>query len=215
MWFLVGALLACFALSANSQNYTMSFDDGNFNVSWTHNRTTEELEFEVLVNATGYVSFGFTFTPEDMQNYSIVVGGTNSSGHNYFNSYHTSGLRKPTLDADPQIYTLDSAAEENGTTTLRFRRPLETSDSRDIQFNETTRVFLVWAYHKNSDADNVLMYHTNRNYTEEAVQVVFPPLEMTSTPPAPMTRDRPTAGSSSVQVVVGGFALSVLATLMF
>ena len=89
------------------------------------------------------------------------------------------------------------------------------SKSLIFTLQETTRVFLVWAYHKNSDADNVLMYHTNRNYTEEAVQVVFPPLEMTSTPPAPMTRDRPTAGSSAVQVVVGGFALSVLATLMF
>ena len=63
----------------------MSFDDGNFNVSWTHNRSTEELEFEVHANAIGYVAFGFTFTPEDMQNYSIVVGGTNGSGQNYFN----------------------------------------------------------------------------------------------------------------------------------
>ena len=88
MWLLVAAFLACFASSANGQNQTMhemSFDDGNFNVSWTHNRSTEELEFEVNANAIGYVAFGFTFTPEDMQNYSIVVGGTNGSGQNYFN----------------------------------------------------------------------------------------------------------------------------------
>lgn len=88
MWLLVAAFLACFASSANGQNqimHEMSFDDGNFNVSWTHNRSTEELEFEVNANAIGYVAFGFTFTPEDMQNYSIVVGGTNSSGQNYFN----------------------------------------------------------------------------------------------------------------------------------
>lgn len=216
MWLLVAAFLACFASSANGQNQTMhemSFDDGNFNVSWTHNRSTEELEFEVNANAIGYVAFGFTFTPEDMQNYSIVVGGTNGSGQNYFNSYHTSGLGKLTLDADPQIYILDSAEEQNGTTTLRFRRPLETNDSKDIQFNETTRVFLVWAYNKYSDADNVVTYHTNRNYTEQAMQVIFPPMEMTSTPPAVMTRERPNPESSAVQVVVSAFTLSVLAIL--
>ena len=76
---------------------------------------------------------------------------------------------------------------------------------------ETTRVFLVWAYHKYSDADNVVTYHTNRNYTEQAMQVVFPPVEMTSTPPAVMTRERPNPESSAVQVVVSAFTLSVLA----
>lgn len=78
-------------------------------------------------------------------------------------------------------------------------------------------MFLVWAYHKYSDADNVVTYHTNRNYTEQAMQVVFPPVEMTSTPPAVMTRERPNPESSSVQVVVSAFTLSVLAisALMF
>lgn len=82
---------------------------------------------------------------------------------------------------------------------------------------ETTRVFLVWAYNKYSDADNVVTYHTNRNYTEQAMQVVFPPIEMTSTPPAVMTRERPNPESSAVQMVVSAFTLSVLAisALMF
>lgn len=64
---------------------------------------------------------------------------------------------------------------------------------------ETTRVFLVWAYHKYSDADNVVTYHTNRNYTEQAMQVVFPPVEMTSTPPAVMAKPRILRSSSGCQ----------------
>lgn len=44
------------------------------------------------------------------------------------------GLGRPNLDAS-QSYTLDSAAEQNGITSLRFRRARDTNDMRDIQFN--------------------------------------------------------------------------------
>lgn len=63
----------------------MSFDDGNFNVTWEHNRTTDELEFGVNVRTTGWVGFGFTYTPKDMANYDVVVGGRTGAGQNYFN----------------------------------------------------------------------------------------------------------------------------------
>ena len=44
------------------------------------------------------------------------------------------GLIRPSLDAN-QSYTLDSAAEQNGITSLLFRRARDTNDTQDIQFN--------------------------------------------------------------------------------
>lgn len=69
---------------------TVSFDDGNFNVSWMHNQTTDLLHFALDVNTTGWVGFGFTFTPppQNMVNYDVVVGGRTSAGRNYFNVSH-------------------------------------------------------------------------------------------------------------------------------
>ena len=89
MFFLLVAFVTC-VHGSHSQfpNGTMvsnvSFDDGNFNVSWMHNRTTDELHFAVDVNTTGWVGFGFTFTPQNMVNYDVIVGGRASGGRIYF-----------------------------------------------------------------------------------------------------------------------------------
>lgn len=90
MFFLLVAFVTCVHLSygqfPNGTNVTtVSFDDGNFNVSWIHNRTTDELHFAVDVNTTGWVGFGFTFTPENMVNYDVIVGGRTSAGQDYLN----------------------------------------------------------------------------------------------------------------------------------
>ena len=62
----------------------VSFDNGNFNVSWRYNGDTDELYFEVDVKAEGWVGFGFTFTPQEMRNYDLVIGGQTSWGKSYF-----------------------------------------------------------------------------------------------------------------------------------
>ena len=63
----------------------VSFDNGNFNVSWTYSRDTDHLYFEVDARARGWVAFGFTFTPENMSNYDVVIGGQSDAGESYFN----------------------------------------------------------------------------------------------------------------------------------
>ena len=44
------------------------------------------------------------------------------------------GIGRPNMDGN-QSYTLDSAAEQNGITSLRFRRARDTNDMQDMQFN--------------------------------------------------------------------------------
>lgn len=78
---LLGFLVACFHGGLST---SVSFDNGDFNVSWRFNRDTDELYFEVDVKARGWVGFGFTFTPENMTNYDVVIGGQTSVGKSYF-----------------------------------------------------------------------------------------------------------------------------------
>ena len=84
------SLLAVFVLCFHHgidgfRDTSLSFDNGNFNVSWMHNRAREELYFEVTVKTKGWVGFGFTFTPHNMSNYDIIIGGQTRRGKPYFN----------------------------------------------------------------------------------------------------------------------------------
>lgn len=220
MFFLLVAFVTCVHFSygqfPNGTNVTtVSFDDGNFNVSWIHNRTTDELHFAVDVNTTGWVGFGFTFTPENMVNYDVIVGGRTSAGQDYLNDFYTRGLGRPNLDG-AQSYTLDSAAEENGITSLRFRRARDTNDMQDIQFNVTTRVYLVWAYHETQDASDPTMFgkHSYRNYTMETHQIVFEGMDMPSTPPAqPTTEMTTTPPSSGLQLSISFLSIPMASIL--
>ncbi|KAL9968433.1 hypothetical protein ACROYT_G026810 [Oculina patagonica] len=153
---------------------SLSFDNGNFNVSWMYNTARDELHFEVNVKTEGWVGFGFTFTPENMSNYDVVIGGQTRAGRSYFNDFFTVGLMTPVLDLK-QSYTVDRATVHDGITTLRFHRPRDTKDLQDIQFNVTTRVFLVWAYHLVDDASDPhdFSMHSRRSHTSESYRLVY------------------------------------------
>ena len=55
----------------------MMFDDGNFKVCWAYDEPTDMVHFKLDVNATGWVSFGITTTPREMNNYDVAVGWVN------------------------------------------------------------------------------------------------------------------------------------------
>ena len=62
----------------------LSYLEGNFNVSYNFNESSDTLEFLVEVNATGWVGFGFAENaPDNMMNYDVAVGGVfpNESGY--------------------------------------------------------------------------------------------------------------------------------------
>ncbi|KAJ7391919.1 DBH-like monooxygenase protein 1 [Desmophyllum pertusum] len=173
------SLLAVFVLCFHHgidgfRDTSLSFDNGNFNVSWMYNRARDELYFEVTVKTKGWVGFGFTFTPHNMSNYDIIIGGQTRRGKPYFNDFFTTGFSTPVLDLK-QSYTVDRATEHDGITSLHFHRPMNTNDSQDIQFNVGTRVFLVWAYHFVDDASDPSSFsmHSRRNHTSESHQLVF------------------------------------------
>lgn len=76
--------MACFRHGIDGYT-SLSFDNGNFNVSWMYNTARDELQFDVNVRTEGWVGFGFTFTPKNMSNYDVVIGGQTIAGRSYFN----------------------------------------------------------------------------------------------------------------------------------
>ena len=61
----------------------MMFDEGRFKVYWTYDYPTDMLHFKVEVRTMGWVSFGFTTTPQGMNNYDIAVGWIDANGTAY------------------------------------------------------------------------------------------------------------------------------------
>ena len=62
---------------------SVSLDNGNYNVSWTFNSSTDTLHFMVEVRTTGWVGFGVaTQAPTNMMGYDVGVGGV-FSGSGY------------------------------------------------------------------------------------------------------------------------------------
>ena len=54
----------------------LSFNNGNYNVSWIYNSETDRLHFMIDVMATGWVGFGVARrAPTGMQGYDVAVGG--------------------------------------------------------------------------------------------------------------------------------------------
>lgn len=62
----------------------ISFNNGNYNVSWIFNASTDALQFLVKVRATGWVGFGFALNaPNNMTDYDVAVGGVLNNGTSY------------------------------------------------------------------------------------------------------------------------------------
>jgi len=62
----------------------LSFDGGNYNVSWMYNSSMDTLHFMVEVNGTGWIGFGVaTQAPNNMMGYDVAVGGVMSGGMGY------------------------------------------------------------------------------------------------------------------------------------
>ena len=74
------SLLFLFSLLAQPTNVHFSnfcsFDNGNYNMSWMYNATTDKLYFVVQVKAVGWVGFGLASNaPTNMVDYDVAVGG--------------------------------------------------------------------------------------------------------------------------------------------
>ena len=81
------SLLLVFLVPTMGQNVysnNIVLDNGNYNVSWNFNASSDTLEFLVEVRTTGWVGFGVALNaPNNMMGYDVAVGGVFNNGTGY------------------------------------------------------------------------------------------------------------------------------------
>nr|XP_009936782.1 PREDICTED: DBH-like monooxygenase protein 2 [Opisthocomus hoazin] len=96
---------------------------------WDHDEE-EMMTFELQVHTTGWVAFGFSPDGE-LPGSDIVIGGVFPNGSIYFSDCHV--VDQATLEEDEsQDYQLLSVTENETSTTMLFKRHLQTCDPNDL-----------------------------------------------------------------------------------
>jgi len=127
----------------------------NYTVSWDVDRKTQIVKFTVVADTEGYVGLGFADSGT-MKDADIVIGGVNPDKTTYFTDRFAAGQGVPAVD-DKQDYTLVSATEEPGKTTLVFTRPFATGDAKDADITDKKTNF-IWAIGSTDD----IAHHADR-----------------------------------------------------
>ncbi|XP_047429214.1 DBH-like monooxygenase protein 2 homolog [Mugil cephalus] len=187
------SLLLAWSEGTRASDPTLPFmeylDEGHLVcLKWGFDNLKEEITFKLVVNSTGWVSFGLS-PSGGMAGSDIVMGGLDS-GTSYFTDRHATGNSMPKVD-EQQSYTLLSMAEEEGQTIMAFKRPFQTCDDQDLPITAQP-IKLIYAYgitdeigyhgaHRGTKEVNLLNYEqrtmlTNSDYiTIKMDNITLPP----------------------------------------
>ncbi|XP_029705011.1 DBH-like monooxygenase protein 2 homolog isoform X1 [Takifugu rubripes] len=136
-------------------------------LSWGFDNHQGNITFELVVNTTGWVGFGFS-PNGGMKGSDIVIGGIGPTG-NYFADYHATGKSMPVVDK-LQSYTLLSLEESDGQTRMSFRRPIQSCDDQDFHIRAQP-VKLIYAFGLTDD----IGYHRTHRGTREVNLLNYSP----------------------------------------
>ncbi|XP_054876024.1 DBH-like monooxygenase protein 2 homolog [Poeciliopsis prolifica] len=167
----VSILLAWMA-GARATDYNLPFmenlDEGSLvNLKWGFDNVQGNITFQLTVNTTGWVGFGFS-PHGDMEDADIVMGGLGSDG-SYFADYYSLEEEMPKRDKE-QSYTLLSMTENDGQTIMTFQRPIETCDEKDFPITAQS-IKLIYAYGATDD----IKYHGRFRGTKEVNLLNYKP----------------------------------------
>ncbi|KAB5540062.1 hypothetical protein PHYPO_G00097030 [Pangasianodon hypophthalmus] len=143
--------------------------DSNTNVllRWGFDVVRDTITFEVTVNTTGWVGFGFS-PNGGMAGSDIVIGGVGPGGI-YFTDRNAAGNFMPALD-QKQDYKVLSLTEANGQTVMKFQRSIKACDENDFSITEMP-VKLIYAYGNTDD----IGYHKTLRGTKEVNLLSYMP----------------------------------------
>ncbi|XP_076612797.1 DBH-like monooxygenase protein 2 homolog [Chaetodon auriga] len=149
---------------AGASDHTMPFMeylDQNHLVclKWGFDKLEGNITFELIVNTTGWVGFGFS-PNGGMKGSDIIMGGLGPAG-TYFADYYATGNSMPLVD-NQQSYTLLSLNESDGQTIVTFQRTIQSCDDQDVHITAQP-IKLIYAYGPTDD----ISYHQARRGTKE------------------------------------------------
>ncbi|KAF4099807.1 hypothetical protein G5714_019933 [Onychostoma macrolepis] len=98
-------------------------------LKWGFDEIQGSILFELTVNTSGWVSFGFS-PKGGMTGADIVIGGVGPKG-SYFTDRYAVGKSIPLVDQQ-QNYKLLSLTESDGKTVMKFQRSIDSCDENDL-----------------------------------------------------------------------------------
>lgn len=136
-------------------------EDQNVKLSWNVSSAKKEISFTVEAKTTGWIGFGISSGQGKMKGADIVIGWV-KDGEPYFKDRHADGHVMPKEDSQ-QDYKLISLTEDNGKTTMKFKRKFDTCDPQDNKIEPgTTKV--IYAYHPNDpSSEDAIPQHSPSN----------------------------------------------------
>ncbi|XP_067274110.1 DBH-like monooxygenase protein 2 homolog [Pseudorasbora parva] len=139
----------------------------NVRLKWGFDEIQGTILFELTVNTSGWVGFGFS-PKGGMTGADIVIGGVGPKG-SYFTDRHAVGNSIPVVDQQ-QNYKLLSLNESDGKTVLKFQRSIKSCDENDLTITNLP-MKLIYAYGQSDD----IVYHNNRRGTKEVNLLKYMP----------------------------------------
>uniref|UniRef100_A0A673CC00 Monooxygenase, DBH-like 1, like n=1 Tax=Sphaeramia orbicularis TaxID=375764 RepID=A0A673CC00_9TELE len=128
-------------------------------LKWNFDDLKGTITFKLVVNTTGWISFGFS-PNGGMAGSDIVVGGVGPDGK-YFTDRYAKGNSEPLID-EQQSYTLLDLSENDGQTSMIFQRSIQSCDDQDFHITAQP-IKLIYAY----GTTDKIEYHGTRRGTKE------------------------------------------------
>ncbi|KAK7151118.1 hypothetical protein R3I93_012147 [Phoxinus phoxinus] len=139
----------------------------NVRLKWGFDEIQGTILFELTVNTSGWVGFGFS-PKGGMTGADIVIGGVGPKG-SYFTDRHAVGNSIPVVDQQ-QNYKLLYLTESDGKTVMKFQRSIESCDDNDLPITNLP-MKLIYAYGQSDDIE----YHKSRRGTKEVNLLKYMP----------------------------------------
>ncbi|KAL8202803.1 UNVERIFIED_CONTAM: hypothetical protein K2H54_025713 [Gekko kuhli] len=128
--FLLSTLCLCSSHSSSRPLRFSAYLDPmqQVHLQWDHD-SKEMITFELHVQSTGWVAFGFT-THGELPGGDVVIGGVLPDGNMYFSDWHIVD-EETIVEDESQDYEVLSMTEDETSTTITFRRYFQTCDPHD------------------------------------------------------------------------------------
>ncbi|CAF3485406.1 unnamed protein product [Rotaria socialis] len=131
---------------------------------WTVDDAEREIMFELHVKTTGWIALGIS-PAGGMSGADIGVGWVDRAGKVHFQDRHAFSTSRPVIDNTTTDWFHLQGREQNGWTSIQFKRLLDTCDSMDVPIRSGTNV-LIFAYGlvdpDMSRSDGDISYHDSR-----------------------------------------------------
>ncbi|XP_070581119.1 DBH-like monooxygenase protein 1 homolog [Ptychodera flava] len=159
-------------LSDDFTHHAFLDQNGKYKVYWKFDDV--KITFEVHVETTGYVGFGFS-PNGGMPGSDIVIGWVTDNGRKRFTDRHAVHYGEPRID-EKEDYRLLHGTQVDGFTILKFERKLDTCDDGYDWIITRSTARLIWAYHSEDPEDGQpLPWHGRVNRGSRSVFLLDEP----------------------------------------